>query len=103
MKTQLIQSLTADFESFARRTEAGVEFWLARDLQLLLGYEEWRNFEKVIERAKIACELSGKMPSDHFVDANKTMEMPKGATKTVPDYMLTRYACYLIAQNGDPR
>jgi len=103
MKTQLIQTLTADFESFARRTDAGVEFWLARDLQQLLGYGEWRNFEKVIERAKVACEVSGKIASDHFVDANKTLQMPKGASKTVADYMLTRYACYLIAQNGDPR
>ena len=71
MKTQVIQSLTDDFESFARRTDAEVEFWLARDLQQLLGYDEWRNFEKVIEKAEEACQKSGQTVSNHFVDANK--------------------------------
>lgn len=103
MKTQLIQSLTADFESFARRTEAGVEFWLARDLQLLLGYEEWRNFERVITKAKEACQQSGLTVSNHFVDANKKVSIGSGAENVITDILLTRYACYLIAQNGDPR
>jgi DNA-damage-inducible protein D len=103
MKTELIRSLTTSFESHANKTEAGVEFWLARDLQGLLGYTEWRNFTATIAKAKTSCELSGHAPADHFVDVNKTIEMPKGAEKDVPDLMLTRYACYLIAQNGDPK
>jgi len=103
MNTVIIQSLTHDFESHARRTENGVEFWLARDLQLLLGYEKWDNFVNVISKAKIACEVSGHAVSDHFADVGKTIQMPKGAEKIIDDFMLTRYACYLIAQNGDPR
>ena len=103
MKTEIIQSLTHDFESFAKKTDNGVEFWLARDLQRLLGYTEWRNFLSIIVKAKISCETIGQKVTDHFVDANKTIPMPKGAQKEVPDMMLTRYACYLIAQNGDPQ
>ncbi|MDE2272399.1 MAG: DNA damage-inducible protein D [Xanthomonadaceae bacterium] len=104
MKKELIQSLTATFEAHAQQTETGVEYWLARDLQYLLGYAEWRNFNNTaISKAKTACELSGHAVSDHFVDVNKTIAMPKGAEKVIDDLMLTRYACYLIAQNGDPR
>lgn len=103
MKTELIQSLTENFEAHAQRTGTGVEFWLARDLQYLLGYTEWRNFTAVISKARTACEVSGHNPGDHFVDVNKTIAMPKGAEKEVPDIMLTRYACYLVAQNGDPK
>jgi DNA-damage-inducible protein D len=103
MKTDLIHSLTDSFESHAQQTESGVEFWLARDLQHLLGYAEWRNFTAVIFKAKTACEVSGHAISDHFVDVNKTIPMPKGAEKEVEDIMLSRYACYLVAQNGDPR
>lgn len=104
MKTELIHALTSTFEAHAQQTEGGTEFWLARDLQYLLGYAEWRNFNStVISRAKTACELSGHAVSDHFVDVNKTIAMPKGAEKVIEDLMLTRYACYLIAQNGDPR
>ncbi len=103
MKTELVQSLTATFEVHVQQTEGGVEFWLARDLQYLLGYEEWRNFNTAISKAKTACEVSGHAIRDHFVDVNKTIQMPKGAVKEVPDLMLTRYACYLIAQNADPR
>lgn len=91
------------FESYAKTTEFGVEFWLARDLQTLLEYEQWRNFGKVIEKAMQACELSGHNTNDHFADVSKTIQMPKGAEKTIQDYMLTRYACYLIAQNGDSK
>lgn len=101
MKTQVIHSLTDSFESFSHQTEEGIEFWLARDLQHLLGYSKWDNFQNVIFKAKTACEVSGQSISDHFADIGKTIEMPKGATKEISDVMLTRYACYLIAQNGD--
>jgi DNA-damage-inducible protein D len=104
METNQILSLTETFEGHAQQTENGVEYWLARDLQQLLGYAEWRNFNQTaISKAKTACEISGHAVSDHFVDVNKTIQMPKGAEKEIPDIMLTRYACYLIAQNGDPR
>ena len=103
MKKELVQTLTDTFEGHAQQTETGVEYWLARDIQHLLGYTEWRNFALVISKAQTACELSGHLTPDHFVDVNKTIAMPKGASKDVPDIMLTRYACYLIAQNGDPR
>ena len=103
MKTELVQTLTSTFEAHAQQTEGGIEYWLARDLQHLLGYGEWRNFNAVISKAKTACEVSEYSISDHFVDVNKTIQMPKGAEKEIPDIMLTRYACYLIAQNGDPR
>lgn len=97
MEKELIKSLTENFESFAHESEQGVEFWFARDLQRLLGYTEWRNFSEIIAKAKIACEKSGHQIFDHFVDANKTIKMPKGAEKQLFDIMLTRYACYLIA------
>lgn len=103
MKTELVQTLTTTFEGHAQQAESGVEYWLARDLQHLLGYDEWRNFTAVITKAKTACEVSGHAVSDHFVDVNKTIQMPKSAEKEIPDLMLTRYACYLIAQNGDPK
>jgi DNA-damage-inducible protein D len=79
----------------------GVEVWLARDLQRLLGYAEWRNFLNVVARAKESCERAGASVEDHFVDVNKVIEKGKGARETIPDIALTRYACYLIAQNGD--
>lgn len=103
MKSSLIQSLTENFESIVNKTSDGVEFWMARDLQHLLDYKEWRNFNLVISKAKTACEVSDEKIDDHFVDVNKTIKMPKGAEKLIPDIMLTRYACYLITQNGDPR
>ncbi len=82
MKTELIQTLTATFEGHAQLTENGVEYWLARDLQHLLGYAEWRNFHNTaISKARTACEVSGHSASDHFVDVNKTIQMPKGAEK----------------------
>jgi len=103
MKKEIIKHLAKDFESCVNHTKNGIEFWFARDLQHLLGYTEWRNFMQVIHKAKTSCETAGHLIPDHFVDVNKTIAMPKGASKEIPDFMLTRFACYLIAQNGDPR
>lgn len=102
MKKQIITKLMKNFEDYAKEVR-GIEFWFARDLQKLLDYQEWRNFVNTIEKAKTACKNSGQKIANHFVDANKTISMPKGAIKDIPDLILTRYACYLIAQNGDPR
>jgi DNA-damage-inducible protein D len=103
MKTDLIRFLTDSFEAHAQQTEGGVEFWLARDLQHLLGYTEWRNFTAVITKAKTACEVSQHSVSNHFVDVNKMVDLGSGGKREVEEIMLSRYACYLIAQNGDPR
>ncbi len=89
-KKEIIKTLTNDFESYANQTQNEIEFWFARDLQHLLGYSEWRNFTKVINKAKTACETAGHMIVDHFADVNKTIAMPKGASKEIPDLMLTR-------------
>ncbi len=102
MKKQIITKLTKNFEECAYKEE-GIEFWFARDLQLLLGYSKWENFVKVIEKAKESCKNTNQKVIDHFPEVRKTINMPKGATKYIEDYMLTRYACYLIAQNGDSR
>lgn len=103
MKKEIIHTLTANFESQSHQTDEGVEFWLARDIQHLLDYTKWDNFLGVISKAKTACEISGEAIEHHFADVGKTIQMPKGAEKEISDIMLTRYACYLIAQNGDPR
>jgi DNA-damage-inducible protein D len=103
MTIEIIHSLTLDFENASNKTETDIEFWFARDLQLLLGYSKWDNFKNVILKAKTACEVSGYGIEDHFADVGKTINMPKGATKEIEDIMLTRYACYLIAQNGDSK
>ena len=100
---QHVQALTATFEEHAKQTETGVDFWLARDLQHLLGYGQWRNFQGVVNKAKTACEVSGHAISDHFADVGKMVVLGSGSQREVDDVMLTRYACYLIAQNGDPR
>lgn len=91
------------FEDIKHYTEDGVEFWYARELQEVLGYKEWRNFVKVVDKAKEACENAQQSVSECFVDVNKTSPMPNGGVKEIDDMMLSRYACYLIVMNGDPR
>ncbi len=102
MKRDLIVQLTKSFEEAAHIHE-DVEFWMARDLQVVLEYERWENFSQVIDKAKTACQKSGYKMADHFRDVTKTIAMPKGAMKEIDDMLLSRYACYLIAQNGDSR
>ena len=100
MELQQYDELT--FENIKHIDENGVEFWYARELQTILEYMEWRNFNQVIDKAKIACENSGKRVVANFVDVNKTVQLNFG-TREIVDIKLSRYACYLIVQNGDPR
>jgi DNA-damage-inducible protein D len=102
MDKSIIIKLQKTFEDYAKDVD-GVEFWFARDLQTLLGYDKWENFVNVIEKAKIACKNSGYSMADHFPDIRKKVQLGSYAEREVEDIMLTRYACYLIAQNGDPR
>ncbi len=102
MEKQLIVKLHKTFENCAHEKD-GVEFWYARDLQVLLGYDKWENFAKVIEKAKESCKNSNVDIDDHFPDVRKMVDIGSGAQRELNDIALTRYACYLIAQNGDPR
>ena len=97
-----IERLFSLFEQAAHHSD-GFEFWYARELQVLLAYATWENFSKVVDKSKVACKTSGYEASDHFLDVTKVIEAGKGAQHTINDIKLTRYACYLIAQNGNSR
>jgi len=102
MEKSTIAKLHKSFEEYAYE-QNGVEYWLARELQELLSYADWRNFLNAIDKAKESCKTGNEAVSDHFVDVNKMVKIGSGAERKQDDIMLTRYACYLIAQNGDPR
>jgi DNA-damage-inducible protein D len=101
--SDLIAKEYNNFEDIKHRDENGAEYWLARELAPVLEYAEWRNFSRVIDRAMLACKNSGFEVSDQFVEVNKLVEHGSGAKREIVDYRLSRYACYLIVQNGDPR
>jgi DNA-damage-inducible protein D len=103
MKHELVSQLHNQFEQLVHTDiDSGIEFWLARDLQGVLGYSRWENFSKVIEKAVTSCETAGYDRDDHFREVTKMVPLGSGAEREVEDVALTRYACYLIAQNGDP-
>ncbi len=103
MKHEIAQKLHKNFNDYAQKTDSGLEFWFARDLQGLLGYDKWENFQKVIEKAKIACKNTGLIIEDHFPDVGKMVLTGSSAKREIDDIALTRHACYLIAQNGDSK
>src|SRR3990167_3041017 len=100
---RLPQVGSGGFEGLKQVNDYGAEYWCARDLQPLLGYSQWRRFENAIRKAITSCEQSGNEPSHHFASAGKMVGIGSEASREVPDYHLSRFACYLIAQNGDPR
>ncbi|MCX6989730.1 MAG: DNA damage-inducible protein D [Chlamydiae bacterium] len=101
--SSLIQGCNTSFEDTKKTNQYGIEYWSARDLQNLLGYSQWRRFENAIERAVESCKQSGNNPNDHFAGAGKMVEIGSKTGRDVEDWHLSRFACYLIAQNGDPR
>ena len=103
MSSEIARYSEETFEGIKHVDEYGYEFWYARELQSILEYTEWRNFQKLIEKAQTACENSDMAVDECFVEVNKTSPMPNGGVKLIDDYMLSRYACYLIVMNGDPR
>ena len=103
MNNEIARYSEETFESIKHVDEYGYEFWYARELQSVLEYTEWRNFQKLIEKAQTACENSDMAVDECFVEVNKTSPMPNGGVKLIDDYILSRYACYLIVMNGDPR
>ena len=103
MNNEIARYSEETFESIKHVNEYGNEFWYARELQSILEYTEWRNFQKLIEKAQTACENSDLAVDECFVEVNKTSPMPNGGVKLIDDYILSRYACYLIVMNGDPR
>lgn len=104
MDKQEISLSKSKFDELAHVDEStGIEFWYARELQAAFSYSQWRRFNEVIEKAKLSCNVSGNIVSNHFADVGKMVDLGSGATREIADVKLTRYACYLIAQNGDPR
>lgn len=103
MNKQLPTQGTRTFEELRQTNEYGAEYWSARDLQTMLGYSQWRRFEDAVKRAMTSCETSGNNPEHHFAGAGKMVGLGSGSQREVEDYHLSRFACYLIAQNGDPR
>lgn len=103
MNNEIARYSEETFESIKHVDKYGYEFWYARELQSVLEYTEWRNFQKLIEKAQTACENSDMAVDECFVEVNKTSPMPNGGVKLIDDYILSRYACYLIVMNGDPR
>ena len=102
-KKEIVTYSQQTFENIKHTDENGAEFWYARELQTALEYTEWRNFEKSVKRAKEACLASGFVETDHFVDVNKMVNLGSGSQREITDIKLSRYACYLIVMNGDPR